>query len=107
MMNEPELIRYIANYDRMGGRYALGALRAYDSGNVAAALPSDDITSSRNNDISSAASIDALSAVVAQLSQTVTALQQKGVPAYINKYGTGGLIDEVKSGLKFDKRYNG
>ena len=23
------------------------------------------------------------------------------------KYGTGGLIEEVKSGLKFDKRYNG
>jgi hypothetical protein len=34
-------------------------------------------------------------------------MQQKGIPCYINKYGTGGLIDEVKSGLKFDQRYGG
>lgn len=103
MMNEPELIRYIANYDRMGGKYGLSAMRAYDSGNVATAVSTvPDVSPSGNND-----TIAQLSAVVAQLSATVLQLQKNGIPAHINKYGTGGLIEEVKSGLKFDKRYNG
>lgn len=103
MMNEPELIRYLANYDRMGGHYGLSAMRAYDSGNVAqsaAAVPDDSLS---GND----GTLAQLTAVVAQLSATVQKLQAKGVPAYIKKYGAGGLIDEVKSGLKFDKKYNG
>jgi hypothetical protein len=48
----------------------------------------------------------AMQQTIAALSQTVTTLQQRGIPAHIQKYGTGGLIDEVKSGLKFDQRYN-
>ena len=107
MMNEPELIRYIANYDRMGGRYALGALRAYDSGTLGDGSSRDSAAFTQEPSPQGNDALAQLTAVVAQLSQTVTALQQKGVPAYINKYGTGGLIDEVKSGLKFDKRYSG
>lgn len=99
MMNEPELIRYLANYQLHGG----SNYRAYDSGNVTA-LPTD---ASQNNDISNNATLVALTQVVAQLSSTVQQLQKNGIPAHINKYGAGGLIDEVKSGLKFDKRYNG
>lgn len=99
MMNEPELIRYLANYQLHGG----SNYRAYDSGNVTA-LPTD---ASQNNDISNNATLVALTQVVAQLSDTVQQLQKNGIPAHINKYGAGGLIDEVKSGLKFDKRYNG
>lgn len=106
MMNEPELIRYIANYDRHGGKYGLSALRAYDQGTALSGSPAGNtaavLAASPSGD-----TLAALTAVVAQLSATVQALQQKGVPAYINKYGTGGLIEEVKSGLKFDKRYNG
>ena len=49
----------------------------------------------------------ALTAAIGVFNQTVGQLQQKGIPCYINKYGTGGLIEEVKSGLKFDSKYNG
>jgi hypothetical protein len=48
-----------------------------------------------------------LIAAIATFNRTVEQMQQKGIPCYINKYGTGGLIDEVKSGLKFDQRYGG
>lgn len=106
MMNEPELIRYIANYDRMGGRYALGALRAYDSGNVSQMADGG----SQMADGSPAGNVldsDTLAAL-RMLPTVMNALtEQLKKPVYINKYGTGGLIDEVKSGLKFDKRYNG
>jgi hypothetical protein len=99
-MNEPGLLHHLAS---LNGRFMTH--RPYDEGNVAA-LSSDDITSSLNNDMSSA-SIDALASVVAELSATVQALQKKGVPAYINKYGPGGIVEEVKSGLKFDAKYSG
>ena len=48
-----------------------------------------------------------LIAAIATFNRTVEQMQQKGIPCYINKYGSGGLIDEVKSGLKFDQRYGG
>jgi hypothetical protein len=100
-MNEPELIRYLATYQQHGG----AGYRTYDSGNTSEITP-DDMTSSRNNDILGGTTLNALAQVVAELSFTVQELQKNGVPAYINKYGAGGLIDEVKSGLKFDAKYN-
>ena len=42
------------------------------------------------------------------LTPAVMALQmqlQKPIKAEINKYGRGGLIDEVKSGMKFSEKY--
>ncbi len=101
MMNEPGLIRYLANYGKSGNQMR----RTFDEGNIstlqlpdateqpAAALTHDDAL--------------ALTAAIGVFNQTVGQLQQKGIPCYINKYGTGGLIDEVKSGLKFDAKYNG
>ena len=97
MMNEPELIRYLANYQQHGGR------RLFDDGTpvtVAGASPAttpDGFPSGSRT----------LIAAIATFNRTVEQMQQKGIPCYINKYGSGGLIDEVKSGLKFDQRYGG
>ena len=106
MMNEPGLIRYLANYGR--GAQAQGRYRAYDEGNLsdytqlpdgsAAAQPAAGIT---------ADDAKALVAAIGAFNETVNQMQQKGIPCYINKYGTGGLIEEVKSGMKFDAKYNG
>lgn len=104
MMNEPGLIRYLANYNKnasAGPRY-----RTFDEGNL------DDITTQLPDGAGPAAALTredaaALTAAIGVFNQTVGQLQQKGIPCYINKYGTGGLIDEVKSGLKFDAKYNG
>ena len=98
MMNEPELIRYLANYQQHGGR------RLFDEGTPAPLTVADGSPSG-----SSLSPDDArtLIAAIATFNRTVEQMQQKGIPCYINKYGTGGLIDEVKSGLKFDQRYGG
>jgi hypothetical protein len=106
MMNEPGLIKYLANYGR--GAQAQGRYRAYDEGNLsdytqlpdgsAAAQPAAGIT---------ADDAKALVAAIGAFNETVNQMQQKGIPCYINKYGTGGLIEEVKSGMKFDAKYNG
>ena len=52
------------------------------------------------------ATIAALAQVVAELSQTVSDLQRKGIPATINKYGAGGLVEEVADGLYATKKRN-
>lgn len=113
-MNEPGLLHHLA---AINGRY-----RTYDQGTVPATVPlaspsgtpaaSPDGSPSGDNPRVAAAleqntqMMLAMQQTIAALSQTVTTLQQRGIPAHIQKYGTGGLIDEVKSGLKFDQRYN-
>ena len=118
-MNEPGLLHHLA---AINGRY-----RTYDQGTVPAGLagiaqqfpaPQGEgsgvgSASSSEQNARVAAALEqntqmmlAMQQTIAALSQTVTTLQQRGIPAHIQKYGTGGLIDEVKSGLKFDQRYN-
>ena len=108
MMNEPELIRYLANYQQHGGR------RLFDEGTpfpAAATTPAGSPATTPGGFPSGSGIVgeDArtLIAAIATFNRTVQQMQQKGIPCYINKYGTGGLIDEVKSGLKFDQRYGG
>ena len=114
-MNEPGLLHHLA---AINGRY-----RTYDQGTVpaAASLAPSGTTTAGSVPVGSpdgesarvAAALEqntqmmlAMQQTIAALSQTVTTLQQRGIPAHIQKYGSGGLIDEVKSGLKFDQRYN-
>ena len=97
MMNEPELIRYLANYQQQGGR------RLYDSGNV-------EIVNGQSSMVNGQLTSDdarSLIAAIGMFNQTVADMQKNGIPCYINKYGSGGLIDEVKSGMKFMSRYGG
>ena len=108
MMNEPGLIRYLANYNKNAS--AAPRYRAFDEGNldtINGPWPMDNGQSSMVNGQLTREDAAALTAAIGVFNQTVVQLQQKGIPCYINKYGTGGLIDEVKSGLKFDAKYNG
>ena len=98
MMNEPELIKYLANYQQHGAR------RLFDSGNVESVSVAQQQQTEGTTDNTPIAT---LAAVVADLSDTVQKLQKNGIPAHINKFGKGGLIDEVQSGLKFVNRYGG
>lgn len=105
MMNEPGLIRYLANYGK--GASAGPRYRAFDGGNlddITQQLP-DGQTTTGGGGIT-AADAQKLVAAIGAFNQTVNQMQQKGIPCYINKYGSGGLIDEVKSGMKFDSKYN-
>ena len=103
MMNEPQLIKYLADYGKTGG--FAGGWRPYDSGNVSEV----SAISPQPSDINGMTDADAraLIAAIGTFNQTVQQMQQKGIPCYINKYGRGGLIDEVQSGLKFENRYKG
>lgn len=108
-MAAPELLHAIQLIDRG----YMPRLRTYDEGNVAAMaqLPAPQQARGAEGGVGSEdaqmqQTISALTQTVALLSSTVADLQRKGIPAHINKYGTGGLIDEVKSGLRFDARYN-
>lgn len=106
MMNEPGLIRYLANYGKGGNQMR----RTFDEGNldtVNGPWPMDNGQSSMVNGQLTRDDALALTAAIGVFNKTVATMQQKGIPCYINKFGTGGLIDEVKSGLKFDAKYNG
>ena len=115
MMNEPELIRYLANYGKTGG--FAGGYRPFDRGNIETVNSQSSMVNGQSSMVNGQSSMvngqlspdeaRTLIAAIATFNRTVEQMQQKGIPCYINKYGTGGLIDEVKSGLKFDQRYGG
>jgi hypothetical protein len=113
-MNEPGLLHHLA---AINGRY-----RTYDQGTVPAGMPlaspsgtpagSPDGAPSLSGraggevDARVAAALEQNTQMMAAFVQMMNTIQQRGIPAHIQKYGTGGLIEEVKSGLKFDQRYN-
>jgi hypothetical protein len=109
-MNEPGLLHHLA---AINGRY-----RTYDEGTVPVGSPdgapatTPDGASSLSGraggeaDARVAAALEQNTQMMAAFVQMMNTIQQRGIPAHIQKYGTGGLIDEVKSGLKFDQRYN-
>ena len=119
MMNEPQLIKYLADYGKTGG--FAGGYRPFDSGNINGQWSMVNGQSSMVNGQSSMVNgqssmvngqlspddARALVAAIGTFNQTVQQMQQKGIPCYINKYGRGGLIDEVKSGMKFMSKYEG
>jgi uncharacterized FlaG/YvyC family protein len=98
-MNEPGLLRHLA---AINGRY-----RTHDEGTIPEGAPSlSERASGEASDARLAAALDQNTQMMAAFVQMMNTIQQRGIPAHIQKYGTGGLIDEVKSGLKFDQRYN-
>jgi len=103
MMNEPELIKHLANYQQHGGR------RLYDSGNTS------DITVSHNNDIATSDANDnadmrqALGEMREVMSGVLYYLQHPVRPK-IDMYSHGGedgLYDSMQKATKFMTRYKG
>ncbi|MBP5714800.1 MAG: hypothetical protein J6X07_08905 [Prevotella sp.] len=108
-MNRPDLLRDLVMFDKgMTTRKA----RTFDEGNLSdlasairpTDMPSGQATSQQQTDLTSE-DARALTAAIGVFAQTVAAMQKNGIPAKIQKYGTGGLIDEVQSGLKFVSKY--
>ena len=108
MMNEPELIRYLANYQKHGGR------RLFDRGNADAALRNNDISTYRDNDTNDAATerqalINRLDRSDALMEQVLYYLQNPIAPE-IAMYDTGGkkgLRSKMKEADRFMSRYDG
>ena len=101
MLSRPDILKTITDIDRnRSGR----AMRTLDGGDLSAlALPAGSGSAAAT--MASEETMRNLAQTVAMLSQTLNAIQQQGIPATINKYGRGGLIDEVQSGLRFMQKY--
>lgn len=95
MMARPDLLADIVKFDRSRSGMTY---RAYDSGNVAsfdgsaASLSKMDLNTLRDT--------------ISELSRTLSNLQQRGIPAHINKWGRGGISDGAASGKDFMSRYS-
>jgi hypothetical protein len=110
MMNQPDLLRALATVD---AGHAARRLRTYDEGTgvPSVAMPSQslqpaDQQAQQEQNERLAEALDQNTQMMAAFVQMMNNIQQRGIPAHINKYGPGGLVNEVKSGLKFDSRYN-
>lgn len=110
-MNRPDLLRDLAMIDR---GITTRKVRTFDEGNIsdmasafAGQLPAPQQGQQGSEDSGQLSAEDAraLTAAIGVFAQTVAAMQKNGIPAKIQKYGTGGLIDEVQSGLKFVSKY--
>lgn len=101
MMNEPELIRYLANYERYNGRGYL----PYDSGNISGATSDNNITESRDSENSELR--QALSEMRKVMNGVLYYLQNPVSPE-IAMFDTGskkGLRTRMKEADKFMARY--
>ena len=103
MLNEPGLLQHLADLDRRRAtRY-----RPFDEGNLESLFSASSGSAAA---VSQSARDEQLEQTLAALTAAVIALQARlaqPIEAKINKYGTGGLIDEVQSGLKFMNKYTG
>ena len=101
MMNEPELIRYLANYERYNG---CGYL-PYDSGNISGATSDNNITESRDSENSELR--QALSEMRKVMNGVLYYLQNPVSPEIV-MFDTGskkGLRTRMKEADKFMARY--
>ena len=105
MMNEPELIRYLANYEKYGGR----GYQPYDSGNLHAAVPEVSPSGSDPAAAEREALRQRLDKSDALMAQVLFYLQNP-IPPEIAMYDTGGkkgLHSKMKEADKFMARYGG
>jgi hypothetical protein len=103
MMNEPELIRYLANYQQQGGR------RLYDGGNLPASETQATVADGSAVGAERQALINRLDRSDALMEQVLYFLQNPVAPE-IAMYDTGGkkgLHSKMQEANKFMARYGG
>jgi hypothetical protein len=94
----PDLLQQLYAFERR-------RFRTYDEGNVSDMGSRFKVQGSSNGqDPQMQETLQSLTQTVALLSSTVDALQRNGIYAKINKYGAGGLVDEVADGLYTTKK---
>ena len=80
--------------------------RTYDEGNIGNLPINPSQSGETGSDPQMQQTLQSLTQTVALLSSTVETLQRNGIYAKINKYGAGGLVDEVADGLYTTKKRN-
>ena len=115
MMNEPELIRYLANYQQHGGSQGYSTARglaAYDSGNVQSVVGTQPSALSPQTSDAAAerqALINRLDRSDALMEQVLYFLQNPIAPeiAMFDTGGKKGLRSKMKEADRFMARYDG
>lgn len=99
MLSQPDILREIIQIDKnRSGR----SFRMMDAGNVATTV---SMPNNNEEDIRITAQMAETLQVLTPAIMALTSQLQKPIRAEINKYGRGGLIEEVQSGMKFMKKY--
>lgn len=95
MMNEPQLIKYLANYQQMGG---MASRRLFDSGNV------EEVAMQSQQTMLGGMTGEEARALTQALMLFTTQIQ-KPLRSTINMYGTDGLYEQHKKAQEFMKKY--
>ena len=103
MMNEPGLIRYLANYSKSSGASAGPRYRTLDEGNIDTMQLPDGGGNTVGTDPELRNTLAALTQVVGSLQQQL----DKGIKSTINMYGSDGLYENMNKANKFMGRYGG
>ena len=107
MMNEPELIKYLANYEKYGGKTGYATARGmatFDSGNVEQVAATVPDASQPNDNAEIRKTMNEMRTVMSQ----VLYYLQHPVRPKINMYSQGdedGLYDSMKKADKFMSKY--
>ena len=108
MMSRPDLLREIVAFDKHRSGTTMRPYATFDQGNLSEiATLSGTATVPRSfaaGQSPSSSDVAALSSVLTTLSDVLTSLQQKGIPASINMYGTGALKDSMDKANAFLSR---
>ena len=97
MMNEPQLIKYLANYQQMGG---MASRRLFDSGNV------EQVAMQAQQTMAGIGGMTGEEArALTQALMLFTTQIQKPLRSTINMYGTDGLYEQHKKAQEFMKKY--
>lgn len=111
MMNEPGLLRRIAQIERGSGFYTRGGMRTLDSGNLEDVLNLDPTSGSsparggESLDSETLAALKALPTALAAFTQLMGNIQQKGIPAKMAAFGDGSLDEGMRTVSNFRKKY--
>lgn len=99
MMYAPDLLQQISLFDRHRSN---GKIKTYDEGNVGAFSGSQPLTDRALTGDEMRQMMLGMQAALAQSNEVnaqLVAQLQRGIKASINKFGTGGLVEEVASGF--------
>lgn len=111
MMNEPGLLRRIAQIERGSGFYTRGGMRTLDSGNLEDVFAIDPTSGSsparggESLDSETLAALKALPTALAAFTQLMGNIQQKGIPAKMAAFGDGSLDEGMRTVSNFRKKY--
>lgn len=108
MMDEPRLLHHLAMLDSGRRHSGYRGLQTFDDGNIDNMLggaQTGSVTPAGGIDSETAEALKALPQVLAAFSEMMGTIQQKGIPAKLNRFGKDSLDEGMREVNAFRKRY--